>query len=86
MYQTLLGGAGDFECSTYWQSGCLDLDRLPECLGNRCLCRTCLAVYQGWRWLVAGVAGIAGTILVAAFGPSPVQQWLRAVPAFFGRG
>jgi len=42
------------------------------------------AVYQGWRWLVAGVAGIAGTILVAAFGPSPVQQWLRAVvPAFF---
>ncbi len=42
------------------------------------------AVYQGWRWLVAGVAGIAGSILWAAFGPSPVQQWLRqVVPAFF---
>ncbi len=42
------------------------------------------ALYQGWRWLVAGVAGIAGTILGAAFGPSPVQQWLRAVvPTFF---
>ncbi len=42
------------------------------------------ALYQGWRALVAGVAGIALTILWAAFGPSPVQQWLRAVvPAFF---
>lgn len=42
------------------------------------------ALYQGWRWLVAGVAGIAGSVLWAAFGPSPVQQWLRAVvPAFF---
>ncbi len=42
------------------------------------------ALYQGWRWLVAGVAGIAGSILWAAFGPPPVQQWLRAVvPAFF---
>ncbi len=42
------------------------------------------AVYQGWRWLVAGVAAIAGSILWAAFGPSPIQQWLRqVVPAFF---
>lgn len=42
------------------------------------------AIYQGWRWLVAGVAGIAGSILGAAFGPSPPQQWLRqVVPAFF---
>lgn len=42
------------------------------------------ALYQGWRWLVAGVAGIAGSVLLAAFGPSPMQQWLRAVvPSFF---
>ena len=42
------------------------------------------AFYQGWRWLVAGVAAIAGSVLWAAFGPSPVQQWLRqVVPAFF---
>ncbi len=42
------------------------------------------AIYQGWRWLVAGVAAIAGSILGAAFGPSLVQQWLRQiVPAFF---
>lgn len=42
------------------------------------------ALYQGWRWLVAGVAGLAGSVLLAAFGPSLVQQWLRAVvPAFF---
>lgn len=42
------------------------------------------AVYQGWRWLIAGVAAIAGSILLAAFGPSPIQLWLRQiVPAFF---
>lgn len=42
------------------------------------------AIYQGWRWLVAGSVAIAGAILWAAFGPSPVQQWLRQiVPAFF---
>jgi O-antigen ligase len=42
------------------------------------------ALYQGWRWLVAGVVGVAGSVLLAAFGPSPLQQWLRAVvPAFF---
>ena len=42
------------------------------------------ALYQGWRWLVAGVAGVAGSILWAAFGPPPMQRWLRAmVPAFF---
>ena len=42
------------------------------------------AVYQGWHWLVAGVAAIAGSVIWAAFGPSPVQQWLRTVvPAFF---
>lgn len=47
---------------------------------------SCLAfaLYQGWRWLVAVVAGVAGSVLCAAFGPSPLQQWLRAiVPAFF---
>ena len=42
------------------------------------------ALYQGWRWLLAGVTGVAGSILCAAFGPSPMQQWLRVViPAFF---
>lgn len=42
------------------------------------------ALYQGWRWLVAIVAGVAGSVLLAAFGPSPLQQWLRSVvPAFF---
>lgn len=42
------------------------------------------ALYQGWRWIVAGVAAIIGSVLWAAFGPSPVQQWLRVVvPAFF---
>lgn len=47
---------------------------------------SCLAfaLYQGWRWLVAVVAGVAGSVLGAAFGPQPVQQWLRAiVPAYF---
>ncbi len=42
------------------------------------------AIYQGWRWLIIGVAAIAGSILGAAFGFSPIQQWLRQiVPAFF---
>lgn len=42
------------------------------------------ALYKGWLWLVGGVAGIAGSVVWAAFGPSPVQQWLRqVVPAFF---
>ena len=42
------------------------------------------AFYQGWRWLVYVVTGIVGSVLWAAFGPSPVQQWLRVVvPAFF---
>ncbi|UBF26752.1 O-antigen ligase family protein [Kovacikia minuta CCNUW1] len=42
------------------------------------------AVYLGWRWLVAGVMTIAGAVLGAAFAPSPVREWLRAiVPAFF---
>jgi O-antigen ligase len=42
------------------------------------------ALYQGWRWLVAVVAGVAGSVIGAAFAPQPVQQWLRAiVPAYF---
>lgn len=42
------------------------------------------AVYQGWRWLIAGVGAIASSVLWAAFGPAPVQQWLRQViPSFF---
>lgn len=42
------------------------------------------AIYQGWRWLVTGVVAIAGTILLAAFAPSPLNRILRrVVPAFF---
>lgn len=42
------------------------------------------ALYLGWRWLLVMVAGVAGAILGAAFGPSPVRDWLRTiVPAFF---
>lgn len=42
------------------------------------------AIYQGWRWLEVGVAAIAGSVLGAAFGPSPLRQWLRQViPSFF---
>lgn len=42
------------------------------------------ALYKGWHWLVAGVAALAGSVLWAAFGPPPLQQWLRAVvPTFF---
>jgi len=42
------------------------------------------ALYEGWRILVAGVAGIATSVLLAAFAPSPVAQLFRkVVPAFF---
>lgn len=42
------------------------------------------ALYQGWRWLVAGVMVAVGSVLCAAFGPLPIRQWLRVVvPAFF---
>lgn len=43
-----------------------------------------LALYLGWRWLVAAVAGVAGGVFLAAFGPVPVRDWLRRiVPAYF---
>lgn len=42
------------------------------------------ALYQGWRWLIAGVAIAAGSVVCAAFGPKPIRQWLRIIiPAFF---
>ncbi len=42
------------------------------------------ALYLGWRWLLTGVAIVAGSILGAAFAPSPLREGLRAiVPAFF---
>jgi O-antigen ligase len=47
---------------------------------------TCLgyAIYQGWRWVMAGVSAIAMSILLAAFGSSPLQELFRKiVPAFF---
>ncbi|OLP18925.1 hypothetical protein BST81_08410 [Leptolyngbya sp. 'hensonii'] len=41
------------------------------------------ALYQGWRWLVAGVMAIAGCVLGAVWAPNPLGQWLRiVVPAF----
>jgi O-antigen ligase len=42
------------------------------------------AIYQGWRILVAGVTGIAATIAMAAFAPTPIAQVFRTfVPSFF---
>ena len=42
------------------------------------------ALYLGWRILVAGVATVAATVLLAAFAPSPVALIFRkVVPAFF---
>lgn len=42
------------------------------------------AIYQGWRWLIAGVVAIASSILWAAFGTNPLRDLLRnIVPAFF---
>jgi len=42
------------------------------------------AVYLGWGWLVAAVAGIGGIVLSAAYAPSPINQLLRKiVPVFF---
>ncbi len=42
------------------------------------------ALYQGWRLIVAGVAGIAGIALGAAFAPTPIADGLRViVPRFF---
>lgn len=42
------------------------------------------ALYQGWRWLVAGVVAMATAVLGAAFSPSPLREWLRIiVPAYF---
>jgi O-antigen ligase len=37
------------------------------------------AIYQGWKWLLAGVVAVAGSILGAAFGPSPIKERLQAV-------
>ncbi|AFZ31213.1 O-antigen polymerase [Gloeocapsa sp. PCC 7428] len=49
-----------------------------------CLAILAFAVYLGWRWLVAGVSAIAGTILLAAFAPAPLSLLLRTVvPQFF---
>ncbi|MBO3462616.1 O-antigen ligase family protein [Aetokthonos hydrillicola Thurmond2011] len=42
------------------------------------------AIYQGWRILVAGVAGVVATVLLAAFAPLPIAQLFRkVVPVFF---
>lgn len=42
------------------------------------------ALYLGWRLLVAGVCGLAISVLVAAFAPKGVAQLFRQViPAFF---
>ncbi|MDY6900918.1 MAG: O-antigen ligase family protein [Cyanobacteriota bacterium] len=47
---------------------------------------TCLAyaLYLGWRLIVAVAIGIAGSVIVAAFAPSPIAELFRkVVPAFF---
>nr|WP_199336214.1 O-antigen ligase family protein [Nostoc sp. FACHB-110] len=42
------------------------------------------ALYQGWRILVGGFAGIVTSVLLAAFAPPPIAQIFRhIVPAFF---
>ncbi|MGB3761096.1 MAG: O-antigen ligase family protein [Rivularia sp. (in: cyanobacteria)] len=42
------------------------------------------AFYQGWRLIVGFVMGIALSVLVAAFAPSPIAELFRkVVPAFF---
>ncbi|MGH2415336.1 MAG: O-antigen ligase family protein, partial [Microcystaceae cyanobacterium] len=42
------------------------------------------ALYEGWHILVAGVAGIAASVLCAAFAPLSVAQLFRkVVPVFF---
>lgn len=37
------------------------------------------ALYQGWKFLVAGVMGFLGVILWSAFGLDPSKQWLRGI-------
>ncbi|MDJ0737187.1 MAG: O-antigen ligase family protein [Nostocaceae cyanobacterium] len=42
------------------------------------------ALYQGWGILVAAVTGVATSVVLAAFAPSPIADWFRKfVPAFF---
>ncbi len=42
------------------------------------------ALYQGWGILVAAVTGVATSVALAAFAPSPIADWFRKfVPAFF---
>lgn len=42
------------------------------------------AIYQRWRWVIAGVVAIASSILWAAFGANPLRDLLRnIVPSFF---
>ncbi len=42
------------------------------------------AFYQGWRLIVGIVMGIATSVLLAAFAPSPIAELFRkVVPAFF---
>ncbi len=42
------------------------------------------AIYQRWLWAISGVSAIFCSILLAAFGTSPLQELFRKiVPAFF---
>ncbi len=42
------------------------------------------AIYHRWRWVIAGVMAISSSIILAAFGISPLQELFRKiVPAFF---
>ncbi len=42
------------------------------------------AIYQGWRIIMAGVATIATSVILAAFAPAPIAQLFRKIiPSFF---
>ncbi len=41
-------------------------------------------IYQGWRIIMAGVASVATSVILAAFAPAPIAQFFRKiVPSFF---
>jgi O-antigen ligase len=42
------------------------------------------AIYQGWRIIMATVATIASSVILAAFAPAPIAQFFRKIiPSFF---
>ena len=41
------------------------------------------SIYLGWRWIILVVGTMGGTILLAAFGNSPIRDWLRMIVPMF---